>query len=359
MPTVPETPLAARLRARIAAEGPITFAEFMRAALYDPEHGYYASGRAAIGRKGDFITSVSVGPLFGRLLARQFGMWWEELGRPADFTLVEQGAHDGRLAADLLEGLRAQNPACFAAARYVAIEPSPRWRAKQAEQLAAFAEKTSWVSEPGELRDLTGVAFSNELLDAFPVHRIRREGGTWRERHVALEGEAFTWHDGDLSSHALREHLAQLPPASDGYETEVNLFTAPWTRSSAAALRRGYLLVIDYGYERAEYYRPERAHGTLSGYAAHGRADDFLARPGEIDLTAHVDFTTLLETAETEGLRLAGFTDQHRFLASLGAAYFTSSGTEANRAQELRAFKTLMHPELLGAAFKVVWFTKA
>src|SRR3954471_18599218 len=122
MPNVSVTPLAAKLRARIASDGPITFADFMQAALYDPGHGYYASGRAAIGRKGDFITSVSVGPLFGRLLARQFGAWWEELGRPAPFTLVEQGAHDGRLAADVLDGLRAQKPECFAAAQYVIVE---------------------------------------------------------------------------------------------------------------------------------------------------------------------------------------------------------------------------------------------
>jgi SAM-dependent MidA family methyltransferase len=357
MSTVPVPPLAAKLRARIERDGPITFAEFMQAALYDPEHGYYACGRAAIGRKGDFITSVSVGPLFGRLLARQFGTWWEELGRPAPFTLVEQGAYDGRLAADVLEGLRAHHPECFAANRYVIVEPSPVWRARQAQQLAALAEKLSWVSAPDELRELTGVIFSNELLDAFPVHRVRREAGAWRERYVTVENDAFAWRDGELSSDHLRAHLAQLPPPPDGYETEVNLLVEPWTQSSAAGLQRGYLLAIDYGYERAEYYRPERAHGTLSGYAAHGRADDLLARPGEIDLTAHVDFTTVIESAETAGLRLAGFTDQHRFLAALGASYF-SEGEHPNRAQELRAFKTLMHPELLGAAFKVVWFAK-
>lgn len=349
--------LAARLRETIASRGPITFADFMSAALYDPEHGYYASGRAAIGRKGDFITSVSVGPLFGRLLARQFAAWWEELGRPAPFTLVEQGAHDGHLAADVLDGLRTQKPECFAATRYAIVEPSPLWRAKQAQQLAAFGEVVGWVAAPEELRDLTGVVFSNELLDAFPVHRVRREAAGWRERYVALESDAFAWRDGELSSNALREHLTKLPAAPDGYETEVNLLIEPWTQSSAAALRRGYLLVIDYGYERAEYYRPERARGTLSGYAAHGRADDLLARPGEVDLTAHVDFTTLIDAAEGAGLRLAGFTDQHRFLASLGASCFSASEAAPNP-QELRAFKTLMHPELLGAAFKVIWFSK-
>jgi SAM-dependent MidA family methyltransferase len=358
MPFAPVTPLVAKFLARIAAEGPITFSEFMGAALYDPEHGYYASGRAVIGRKGDFITSVSVGPLFGRLLARQFGAWWEELGRPAPFTLVEQGAHDGRLAGDVLEGLRLQNPECFAATRYVVVEPSKSWREKQAAQLAVFADKLSWVAAPEELREVVGVVFSNELLDAFPVHRVRRESGAWRERYVTMQNDAFAWRDGELSSAALRAHLAKLPPAPDGYETEVNLLIEPWARSSAAALRRGYLLVIDYGYERAEYYRQERAHGTLSGYLGQGRAEDLLARPGEIDLTAHVDFTTLIETAEAAGLRLAGFTDQHRFLAPLGAAHFSESGNDGQRAQELRAFKTLMHPELLGAAFKVIWFAR-
>jgi SAM-dependent MidA family methyltransferase len=355
------SPVAAFLQAEIARRGPIPFRDFMEAALYHPEGGYYASGRAAIGRGGDYYTSVSVGPLFGRLLARQFVEMWERLGQPADFSIVEQGAHGGEFAGDALAGLREFAPECFASAIYVIVEPSAALEQRQRGRLSEFAGKVAWSRTLSGLEPFQGVHFSNELLDAFPVHRVRWDGAQWLERHVALEGERFVWIDTAPGTEALHTHLALLPRSlSAGYETEVNLAALDWIAALATRLARGWVLLVDYGYPRAEYYRPERQAGTLSAYAQHRRVDDPLDAPGKIDLTAHIDFTAVAERALAAGLGLRGFTDQHHFMVGLSRLHFTDTdGITPAQARELRAFKTLMHPNLLGQSFKVLCFEKA
>ena len=352
-------PLTELLRARIAHDGPIPFRDFMEAALYQPEHGYYTSGRARIGRSGDYFTSVSVGPLFGALLARQFAEMWERLGEPADFTIVEQGADRGDFARDVLAALRAQTPACFAATRYRIIEPSAALLGAQQTTLADFSDRVRWCPTLHALPAFTGIHFSNELLDAFPVHAVGWDGTAWRESHVAVEAARFVFTERTITDPALLTALAPLPPVPASYRTEINLAALAWLDTLAAKLTRGFALIIDYGFSRAEYYRPERTTGTLTGYAQHRRADDLLAAPGEIDLTAHVDFTALAERATTAGLRVAGFTDQHHFLVALGALHFpaTSPHTPASQ-RELRAFKTLMHPQMMGRSFQVLALEK-
>ena len=353
-------PLTKILRDRIAHQGPIPFRDFMDAALYHPEHGYYTSGRARIGRGGDFFTSVSVGPLFGALLARQFAEMWTRLGEPAEFALVEQGAHGGEFARDVLAALREIAPACFTAVRCEIIEPSESLRAAQRETLVEFAAaKVRWHPTLDALPPFTGVHFSNELPDAFPVHAVVWDGSAWRESHVAFEGERFIFTEREISSDALRTALAKLPPVPTGYRTEINLAAPAWIAALAAKLVRGFVLVVDYGFSRAEYYRSERTAGTLTGYAQHRRVDDVLAAPGETDLTAHVDFTALAERAGEAGLRVAGFTDQHHFLVALGALHFPAEipDTAASR-RELRAFKTLMHPQMMGRSFQVLALEK-
>ena len=354
-------PLTEILRDRIAREGPMSFRDFMDAALYHPEHGYYSSGRARIGRGGDFFTSVSVGPLFGALLARQFAEMWTRLGEPTEFTIVEQGAHRGEFARDVLTTLRETAPACFAATHFHIIEPSENLTAAQRETLGEFAAaKVRWFPALAALPAFIGVHFSNELPDAFPVHAVVWDGAMWRESHVALEGGRFIFIEREITSTPLRAALARLPPVPAGYRTEINLAASDWINALAAKLQRGFALVIDYGFPRAEYYRPERTTGTLTGYAQHRRADDLLAAPGETDLTAHVDFTCLAERARDAGLRLAGFTDQHHFIVALGALHFPASLPDtADSRRELRAFKTLMHPQMLGRSFQVLALEKS
>lgn len=353
------TPLALELRVRIAHRGPIPFREFMEAALYHPQHGYYSSGCAAIGRRGDFITNVSVGPLFGRLLARQFMEMWERLGAPAQWTIVEQGAHRGDFARDALSGLGEFAPECFAATRYVIIEPAAVLRAAQETAVAGLP--VDWVSSLEELEPFTGVHFSNELIDAFPVHLAVRGDGPWRERYVDLIEDTFTFTDRPLSEPRLSSRLSivdRMPGmdatfATNPFTAEVNLAALDWLSTLATKIQRGAVIAIDYGYTREQFL--ERRAGTLSAYADHQRAPDPLARPGEIDLTTHVEFTSLLEHAERKGFRLHTFTDQHRFMVGLGGRHFTDGPTPP---AEIRAFKTLMHPGLLGQAFKVMILEK-
>ena len=343
-------PLASELRARIAQRGPIPFREFMEAALYHPQHGYYSSGRATIGRHGDFFTNVSVGPLFGRLLARQFAEMWQRLGAPPEWTIVEQGAHRGEFARDALEGLREFAPMAFAAVKYVIVEPVETLRAAQKSALADLP--ADWISSIEELAPFTGVHFSNELLDAFPIHLVTRRDARWVERQVNLSEDAFVFTDGPLSDPRLSAHLAAME-VPDGFTTEMNLAVLDWLSALAEKIQRGYVLAIDYGYAREQFL--ERTAGTLSAYAGHQREPDPLARPGEIDLTAHVEFTSLIEHAELLGFRTHGFTDQQRFIVGASRLHFTNA---APPPADIRAFKTLMHPALLGAAFKAVCFEK-
>src|SRR4051812_18412738 len=158
------------IRAKIETSGPVSFAWFMEQALYHPEHGYYSSGRAAIGRRGDYFTNVSVGPIFGKLIAAQFAELWTLLGKPDPFVVVEQGAHGGEFARDVLQSLRSETPQVCEVLRYVIIEPFPIWQDRQRRTLSDFVQQVEWRSDVGELVPVTGIFFANELLDAMPVH---------------------------------------------------------------------------------------------------------------------------------------------------------------------------------------------
>ncbi len=333
----------------------MSFRRFMELALYHTEHGYYASGRARIGRRGDFFTNVSVGPLFGRLLARQIAGMWSALGEPRDFSIIEQGAHGGELAADVLGGLHAIAPECLAAVSYRIAEPFAKLAARQQEQLRAMASRLEWSRGLDEIRVAAGVHISNELPDAFPVHVVRWTGGEWCERVITAQDGRLVFVDAPIASDELREACARIPgPLPEGYTTEVNLAAAAWIREVAATMQRGFVLAVDYGFRRHEYYAPDRIAGTLSAYSSHRRESDPLARPGEIDLTAHVEFDSLIEAGTAAGLQPASFTDQHHFMVALGLEHFADGANAAER----RAFQTLMHPQLMGTVFKAVAFSK-
>jgi SAM-dependent MidA family methyltransferase len=353
---MPESPslLVQALRAEIAQRGPISFRDFMARALYDPDYGYYGAGKARVGRSGDFFTNVSVGPLYGRLLARQFGEMWRHLGRPSDFVLVEQGAHSGDGASDVLTGLSEFDPECFGATTLWLVEPNPRFEELQRQTLREFPTgKIRWAKTLAELPTFRGVHYSNELVDAFPVYRVAWRGERWVERRVDFHDERFIFVDAEVSDDLLRAHLSRLPPLPSDYETEVNQAAGSWLGELQGRLEAGFILVVDYGFSRAEYYRPERTSGTLSAYAAHRREPDSLQRPGEIDLTAHVDFTSLAEAAKHASLKIAGFTDQHHFMVGLGRLHFPDDAAlAAANPKDLRAFKTLMHPGLMGQSFQ-------
>ena len=349
------------VHAEIARSGAISFRRFMKLALYEPTHGYYASGRAAIGRQGDYVTSVSVSSLFGRLLAGQFEEMWRLLGRPAEFAVVEQGANTGDFAHDVLTAAQV-SPDFFEALRYRIVEPFPVNSVRQQTRLAELAQagaRIDWVENMTHLPPFTGVHFSNELLDAMPVHLVRFHNGQWHERYVVSAGEDLAWRDGPLSTPALEAFLPHLP-AVEGYQTEINLDALAWIEALAPKVERGYVLVADYGFARADLYLPERTEGTLSCYRQHRRSDDPLVQVGDQDLTAHVDFTTLVEHARQAGCELAGFTDQHHFMIGLAKHVFpdATGPLSPERQRELRALATLMHPSLMGRSFQFLGLAK-
>jgi SAM-dependent MidA family methyltransferase len=342
------------IRNEIGANGPISFARFMELALYHPDRGYYASGRANIGRRGDFFTNVSVGSLFGRLLASQFAEIWEKLGRPRDFKIVEQGAHDGVFAADALSALRRSAGDCFAATSYCIIEPFPIWRERQQKNLREFAEKTSWVASVDEIAPFVGVHFSNELFDSFPVHLIVSSGvangaTVWNEKFVTVTADNFAFATGNVGRSGLQlDHLGFFPA---GFETEVNLAAPKLMSEIAAKLSRGIILTIDYGFSRTEFYALHRSQGSLQVRANQKKLSSPFQEIGLADISAHVEWTALAEVAQSSGATPVGFTDQHHFLTGIISRFFPEADFDAS---EKRALQTLLHPEMLGRNFQAL-----
>ncbi len=339
------------IRAAILAKGPMRFDRFMELALYHPGLGYYAktTGPAHIGKSGDFFTSVSVGPLFGRLLARQFYQMWLLLGKPQAFAIIEQGAHDGQLARDIVDWCRTKTPDFFDAVRYGIVLDSglaPSIPMELADRVTTFPTLESLAVEQG-------VFFSNELVDAFPVRRIVRLEGEWCEQQVVIEGDKFVWSHRPIDDAELTEAIVELDlPAIENYTTEINLRARHWIAEVTRSIQRGYVVTIDYGWPASIYYAPFRTSGTLTARHEHKIVDDILCTPGEMDLTAHIDFTSLAQAGETAGLSTLGFLDQQRFLT--GIAHDELSGAEGPpvKIQEnLRTWNTLTHPGHLGARF--------
>jgi SAM-dependent MidA family methyltransferase len=320
------TALTELIRETIRARGPQSFTWFMQQALYHPEHGYYSSGRCAIGRKGDYFTNVSVGPLFGHLLAVQFTEIWEKFGRPDDFVIVEQGAHDGQFARDVLESLHKRAPEFFAAVRYRIVEPFPLLRERQSRTLELFRDKIEWRDS---LQPFVGVHFSNELLDAMPV-RLTSNGG---EKCVGVDGDKFVFVE---------------RPTDENIK--FNQAALNWIDDVAANLRRGYIITIDYGRSGAEF------EGYVQTRAHHRSLESPFEQIGHADITMHVDWTSIAERAQANGLRVAAFSDQHHFLT--GIISESPNLTSESNAKMKRELQTLLHPEMLGRAFQVLALAK-
>jgi SAM-dependent MidA family methyltransferase len=348
------------LRARIARDGPLAFADFMAAALYEPGLGYYAHGTRQVGRGGDFFTSVSVGPVFGELLARRFLREWCEAGAPARWRIIECGAHDGTLAADVLTALAGLDARACEGLEYAICEPLPVLQAAQTDTLRRFAPQVRFVSDSATLAadPLPGIIFGNELLDALPCHLIEWRDGRWVERRVALdESGGFTWTTAKIREPALLAALAPLGGVfPDGYRSEIRTSYHEFLAPLARALSSGLMLWLDYGFERPDYYHPGRSEGTLRTFTKHRAGDNPLADPGSMDLTAHVDFTALAEAARALGGRQAVFRSQGAWLTGIARDWLLEMEGRP-QAAALRQFQTLTHPAHLGGSFQVMEFT--
>lgn len=338
---------------KIAETGPLGFPEFMAGALYDPETGYYARPLPQVGRAGDFFTSVSVGPLFGFLLADHVLDWWRESGRPSPWRILEAGAHDGRLAGDLLDRIQATAPEAWESLEYAIVEPLPSLAAAQVVQLARHRDRLRQVDVAEALDPLPGYFLANELLDALPFHLIESDGEGWRELGVDADGRGgFRWTDLGPAG----EWAGRVPPRPPGYRTEVRAELRPFIAPLAAAVTPGRMLWLDYGFERRELYDVARREGTLRTYRSHQAGDDPLEAPGSQDITAHVDFTALREALEGLGARILRFENQSRFLTGVARPWLLSleGRSDPGTAKLLRQFQTLTHPAQLGGRFLVM-----
>ncbi|MGB3511779.1 MAG: class I SAM-dependent methyltransferase [Microcoleaceae cyanobacterium] len=302
----------------------ITFAEYMDLVLYHPQSGYYASHPVNIGKQGDFLTSSHWGADFGELLAEQFVQMWNILNRPHNFTLVEMGAGQGILAEQILGYLKQNHLDFFQTMEYLIIEKSEVLKEEQKQRLNSY--KVRWCNwDEVSHSSITGCFFSNELVDAFPVHQIRIENGEIREVYVTSDSEGkFVEITGETSTPRIAEYLNLVGidlvsfPDAEGYQSEVNLQSLDWIKTVASKLQKGYLLTIDYGYSAARYYNPMRRQGTLQCYYQHHRNNDPYWNIGRQDITAHVDFTALEKQGILSGLENLGFTQQALFLMALG-----------------------------------------
>ena len=318
------------IRAELEKQGPQSFAWFMQQALYHPEHGYYSSGRCVIGREGDYFTNVSVGPLFGQLLAAQFAQMWERLGKMNNFVIVEQGAHHGQFARDVLNFIQKRVPEFFDALCYLIVEPFPILQELQDHTLKAFQRKLGWCSS---MQPFKGVHFSNELLDAMPV-RLVSDGV---EKFVALDGDRFVFVERHVDEAIFNQAALQC------------------IDDVAANLQRGYVIAIDYGLSE------EKSHDCAQVRARHRNLDSPFDRIGEADITMNVDWRSIVERAQANGLRIAGFTDQHHFLTGLICRFANDDLGQSlltDSPKTKRELQTLLHPEMLGRAFQVLALAK-
>lgn len=307
----------------------ITFADYMELVLYHPKEGYYTTNRVNIGKQGDFFTSPNLGADFGELLAEQFAEIWHVLENPSPFNLVEMGAGLGLLADDILNYLEKHHPDCFQVLEYGIIEKAAGLIDTQKQTLkdrTNLENKLRWCSwEDITDNSLQGCLFSNELVDAFPVHRVTKQNGRLQEIYVTIDStDNFVEVVGELSTPKLVDYLELVEidltedSYPDGYQTEVNLASLDWIKSLASKLRRGYVLTVDYGYQAGRYYSSQRGSGTLQCYYQHQRHDNPYANVGHQDITAHVDFTNLERRGELQGLEKLGFAQQGLFLMALG-----------------------------------------
>ncbi len=328
----------------------------MKAALYDPEHGYYQrTDRERWGREGDYRTSPERSLLFAATFARYFAQLYDELQRPEEWSIVECGGGDGTFAAGVLRTLFERFPAVFAATRYVVYELSDDALRRARERLAEFGARVEFYSEFELVNARRGIYFSNELLDAFPVHRVMKNRDGLAELYVTLDAEgSFAWSTGSLSDERLAGFYAEL---SDGQIIEINLGIDDWLAQVAGKLDEGFLITVDYGEEAAELYDSgRRPHGSLRGFSRHGFVEDVLAQPGEYDLTTTINWT---QVRKASGFQEIEFASQDKFLLNAGLleeleSLVENAQTDAEKLALSTSAREMILPGGMASSFQVL-----
>jgi SAM-dependent MidA family methyltransferase len=357
--------LAEQLRQRIRRDGPISFYDWMKAALYHPRLGYYCRpGTLRQGRAGDYRTAPETSTLFAATFARYFSKLYLELDSPREWTIVEAGTGRGDFAHGLLHSLQLNHPAIFAATQYVIDEINPD-RQTVKDRLADFAERVQFGSFPEITKPFeTAIIFSNELFDAFPVHRVIGRDGNLREFFVGLDdGNNFVWTEGEPRP-SVREYCERTGlNLSEGQIFEISLHVEPFICRAAALMKRGFLITVDYGAERAELVSaPHRFAGTLRAFYKHQLLDDVFAQPGRQDLTTTVDWTEMQEAGRRYGLVTRRLEQLDRFLLAEGVLdELANAGRDRTAAGLVNlnlGAREMIMPHGLAASFQVLVQTK-
>lgn len=363
---------------KIKKEGHITFETFMEMALYYPKLGYYTSPEIQIGRKGDFYTSPHLHSVFGIMIGKQLEEMWEIMGKPSEFYAVEIGAGAGYLCKDILDYLR--NREFFNSLNYIIAELNPVMIENQKNLLSEFKDKLKWVSSIKDLNNIKGCIFSNELLDAFPVHVVeivnedypsptpsessrtdlsRGDGikGMVKEVYVTFDGKKIIEIKQDVSTIDIINYInGFFINTPYGYRTEINLKIKDWLKEISTVLSEGFLLTIDYGYTAKEYYSEDRTKGTLLCYYKHQLNENPYGNIGRQDMTAHVNFSSLKKWGDEFGFKTIGYCPQGTFLISLGIdeAITELYGNSPDYESEILKIKGLILPHGMGESHRVM-----
>lgn len=333
---------------KIQKQGPISFRDFMEMALYYPGLGYYTSKRDKIGKSGDYFTSSNLTPAFGEMLGRQLEEMWHIIGEKK-FTIVEMGAGTGLLSLDVIEYLK-KKPEIFRDLDYCIVEKSPALRNVQQKKLG---ESVRWCSFLNELSGICGCVFSNELVDAFPVHQVIMEEEL---KEVFVDYEEGFVEILKPASDELKLYFAQLGVVlPHGFRTEVNLDASNWIYELGTILEKGFVITIDYGYPSSELYQDYRNRGTLMCYHRHTASEKSYEHVGEQDITSHVNFSAISHWGRKNGLELCGLTDQAHFLMGLGIDEYLKRVQEkdpVNYWKKMLPIKTLLME--MGETFKIL-----
>ena len=334
----------------------LSFHDFMQLALHAPGLGYYSAGSRKLGAQGDFITAPETSALFSRCLAHAIQPLLQSLPQP---HILEVGAGSGVMAAGILQELSTLN--CLPDS-YSILELSADLRQRQAETLQQHIPLINWLDNLPE--NFSGIVLANELLDAMPVHRVIWQEGVLQECFVAWQDDRFIWRAGPLTNPRLQtrfdevvERVGELP---EGYVTEINLAAEDWVKTLASIMQQGMLLLIDYGFTRREFYHPQRTQGTLMCHYRHRAHDDPLILVGLQDITAHVDFTAVADSALAAEMQVAGYTTQAHFLLGSGLTELLaqSEGDIAHQLELANQVKRLTLPQEMGELFKVMGLSK-
>jgi SAM-dependent MidA family methyltransferase len=367
-------PLEQKIIEKIQNEGPITFEKFMEMALYYPELGYYSSPDTTIGRKGDFYTSPHLHPIFGAMIGKQFMEMWNVMGRPADFHAVEIGAGVGYLCKDIFDylckpssdsSLLRDKSDFLSSLEYIIVEPYEHFQERQrglldylfkGERGTKSNNFISWVKSLNELDNVVGCIFSNELLDAFPVHLIEMENEL-KEIYINFNEKEFVEEKNNVNLGEIANYIKQFDiDLQTHYRTEINLRIRSWLEDIDTALSNGFILTVDYGYSAKEYYSEERTKGTLLCYHKHLFNENPYQNIGEQDITAHVNFSSLKKWGEESGLKTIGYCPQGTFLVAAGIDEVITElySDSPDYLSETSKIKGLIMPQGMGESHSVM-----